>query len=130
MIERGVANAVLGNRLYWYLMVEVKDRMVGKMYGKVAFKFMERLEAVCHILASAVQTTHLACSPRMEPLDVISFADKASSWLRSRLVPKTFVHPKIPARKRLRNYALMLGTPNTDSPTLQHHFLSPSMHAS
>ncbi|KAF8604233.1 phosphatidylinositol 3-kinase [Ceratobasidium sp. AG-I] len=45
LIERGVANAVLGNRLYWYLMVEVKDRMVGKMYAKVAFKFMERLEA-------------------------------------------------------------------------------------
>ncbi|KAG8747309.1 Phosphatidylinositol (PI) 3-kinase [Ceratobasidium sp. 414] len=45
LIERGVANPVLGNRLNWYLMVEVQDKMVGKMYGSVAFNFMRRLEA-------------------------------------------------------------------------------------
>ncbi|QRV75171.1 atypical/PIKK/PI3K kinase [Ceratobasidium sp. AG-Ba] len=45
LIDRGVANPVLGNRLNWYLMVEVQDKMIGKMYGSVAFNFMRRLEA-------------------------------------------------------------------------------------
>ncbi|KAJ7766939.1 atypical/PIKK/PI3K protein kinase [Mycena olivaceomarginata] len=37
LITRGVANPVLGNRLYWYLMVEValEDRVMAKMYGRV-----------------------------------------------------------------------------------------------
>jgi phosphatidylinositol 3-kinase len=44
LIMRGVANAVLGNRLYWYLMVEValEDRVMAKMYGRVVFKFMNK----------------------------------------------------------------------------------------
>lgn len=46
LIERGVRNAVLGNRLHWYLMVEVEDKENGKMYGRVAFKFQERLSGV------------------------------------------------------------------------------------
>ncbi|EIW84194.1 atypical PIKK PI3K protein kinase [Coniophora puteana RWD-64-598 SS2] len=47
LVERGVHNAILGNRLYWYLMVEVDlnkdDRVVAKMYGKVVFKFLQRV---------------------------------------------------------------------------------------
>ncbi len=37
LIGRGVKNALLGNRLYWYLMVEValEDRIMAKMYGLV-----------------------------------------------------------------------------------------------
>ncbi|KAG5636082.1 hypothetical protein H0H81_009158 [Sphagnurus paluster] len=45
LITRGVANQVLGNRLYWYLMVEValEDRVMAKMYGRVVFKFMNKI---------------------------------------------------------------------------------------
>jgi phosphatidylinositol 3-kinase len=45
LIVRGVANEVLGNRLYWYLMVEVglEDRVMAKMYGRVVFKFMNKI---------------------------------------------------------------------------------------
>ncbi|KAG6884336.1 hypothetical protein C0992_006496 [Termitomyces sp. T32_za158] len=45
LIARGVANPVLGNRLYWYLMVEValEDRVMAKMYGRVVFKFMNKI---------------------------------------------------------------------------------------
>ncbi|KAH0833172.1 kinase-like domain-containing protein [Lanmaoa asiatica] len=45
LISRGVKNHVLGNRLYWYLMVEValEDRTVAKMYGRVVFKFLSKI---------------------------------------------------------------------------------------
>ncbi|KAJ6498012.1 atypical/PIKK/PI3K protein kinase [Mycena vitilis] len=45
LITRGVANPVLGNRLYWYLMVEValEDRVMAKMYGRVVFRFMGKI---------------------------------------------------------------------------------------
>lgn len=45
LITRGVKNHVLGNRLYWYLMVEValEDRTVAKMYGRVVFKFLSKI---------------------------------------------------------------------------------------
>ncbi|KAF9243548.1 phosphoinositide 3-kinase family, accessory domain-containing protein [Melanogaster broomeanus] len=45
LITRGVQNHVLGNRLYWYLMVEValEDRVVAKMYGRVVFNFLNKI---------------------------------------------------------------------------------------
>lgn len=45
LIGRGVKNPVLGNRLYWYLMVEValEDRVMAKMYGRVVFRFMNKI---------------------------------------------------------------------------------------
>ncbi|KAL0579966.1 Phosphatidylinositol (PI) 3-kinase [Marasmius crinis-equi] len=46
LIERGVRNRILGNRLYWYLIVEVEleeDKVVSKMYGRVVFKFMQKI---------------------------------------------------------------------------------------
>jgi phosphatidylinositol 3-kinase len=53
-------NPVLGNRLYWYLMVEValEDRVMAKMYGRVVFKFMNKILEVCD-LAACLQTTIL-----------------------------------------------------------------------
>lgn len=56
LIARGVANLVLGNRLYWYLMVEValEDRVMAKMYGRVVFKFMNKIlevRLICWTLA-------------------------------------------------------------------------------
>ncbi|KIY68853.1 atypical PIKK PI3K protein kinase, partial [Cylindrobasidium torrendii FP15055 ss-10] len=45
MIFRGVKNAILGNRLYWYLMVEValEDKVIAKMYGRVVYKFLSKV---------------------------------------------------------------------------------------
>ncbi|KAL1751342.1 kinase-like domain-containing protein [Schizophyllum commune] len=45
LIGRGVQNLILGNRLYWYLMVEValEDRVMAKMYGRVVYKFMKKV---------------------------------------------------------------------------------------
>ena len=51
LITRGVKNKVLGNRLYWYLMVEValEDKAMAKMYGRVVFKFMNKILEVCFV---------------------------------------------------------------------------------
>ncbi|KAF9000637.1 atypical/PIKK/PI3K protein kinase [Cyathus striatus] len=45
LVARGVRNQVLGNRLYWYLMVEValEDKVMAKMYGRVVYKFMNKV---------------------------------------------------------------------------------------
>ncbi|ESK92357.1 atypical pikk pi3k protein kinase [Moniliophthora roreri MCA 2997] len=45
LIARGVQDHILGNRLYWYLIVEValEDKVVSKMYGRVIFKFMTKI---------------------------------------------------------------------------------------
>lgn len=50
LILRGVQNPILGNRLYWYLMVEValEDKVMAKMYGRVVFKFMNKILEVCY----------------------------------------------------------------------------------
>lgn len=58
LIGRGVKNLILGNRLYWYLMVEValEDKIMAKMYGRVVYKFMKDVE-VC--LLPCPSETHL-----------------------------------------------------------------------
>ncbi|KAH8100166.1 atypical/PIKK/PI3K protein kinase [Cristinia sonorae] len=45
LIGRAVRNLILGNRFYWYLMVEValEDRVMAKMYGRVVYKFMGKI---------------------------------------------------------------------------------------
>ncbi|KAG2131308.1 putative atypical/PIKK/PI3K protein kinase [Suillus bovinus] len=45
LIVHGVQNHILGNQLYWYLIVEVEleDRVVAKMYGRVVFKFLSKI---------------------------------------------------------------------------------------
>ena len=57
---------VLGNRLYWYLMVEValEDRVMAKMYGRVVFKFMNKILEVC--------CTCPACKPHNSDLFFLS----------------------------------------------------------
>ena len=46
LIERAVKDPVLGNRFHWYLMVEVEDKVTGKMFGRVAYKFQEQISKV------------------------------------------------------------------------------------
>ena len=43
LIDRGVRNPILGNSLYWYLMVETEDKSYGKTFGKVVYKFLKVL---------------------------------------------------------------------------------------
>ncbi|KAL4074993.1 kinase-like domain-containing protein [Scleroderma yunnanense] len=45
LVARGAQNFVLGNRLYWYLMVEValEDKVVAKIYGRVGYKFLNKV---------------------------------------------------------------------------------------
>lgn len=43
LIERAVHDRILGTALHWYLMVECEDRVVGKMFARVAFQFMTKL---------------------------------------------------------------------------------------
>jgi hypothetical protein len=73
LITRGVQNVVLGNRLYWYLMVEValEDRLMAKMYGRVVFKFMNKILEVGDIArASKLPKTKLqSFRPRMVQSD-------------------------------------------------------------
>lgn len=51
LIDRSVQNPVLGNRFHWYLMVEValEDKMVAKVYGKVWYRFMEKIKKVASV---------------------------------------------------------------------------------
>lgn len=74
LIARGVQNKILGNRLYWYLMVEValEDRVMAKMYGRVVFKFMSKIMEVCHALISLdnISTYSSISSRKMVPSDV------------------------------------------------------------
>ena len=48
LLTRAVKNRVLGNRLYWYLTVEVslEDPLMAKMYGRILFKFLQHLQKV------------------------------------------------------------------------------------
>ena len=52
LIARAVRNPILGNRFYWYLMVEVsmEDKVMAKMYGRVVFKFMKILEVKSDVI--------------------------------------------------------------------------------
>lgn len=43
LIERGILNPVLGNSLYWYLMVETEDKTYGKTFGKVVYQFLKTM---------------------------------------------------------------------------------------
>ncbi len=52
LIDRGVRNPILGNSLYWYLMVETDDKMYGKTFGKVVYKFLKVLIEVLLLIIS------------------------------------------------------------------------------
>ncbi|KAJ1919486.1 Phosphatidylinositol (PI) 3-kinase [Mycoemilia scoparia] len=43
LIDRSLKNECLGNYFHWYLMIECEDRVMGKMYGKVAFQYMQSM---------------------------------------------------------------------------------------
>jgi phosphatidylinositol 3-kinase len=46
LIERSVANPVLGNHFHWYIAVESEDKTYGGMFIEVAKKFDRRISEV------------------------------------------------------------------------------------
>ncbi|KAH8554115.1 phosphatidylinositol 3-kinase [Umbelopsis sp. PMI_123] len=40
LIDRAIRNPILGNYFHWYLMVECEDKVVGRMYAKVAYHYL------------------------------------------------------------------------------------------
>lgn len=61
LVARGAQNFILGNRLYWYLMVEValEDKVL-KIYGRVGFKFLNKIVEV-RTLACVTLTSLTHC---------------------------------------------------------------------
>ncbi|KAJ3267160.1 Phosphatidylinositol (PI) 3-kinase [Chytriomyces hyalinus] len=43
LIQRAVANRILGNYLYWYLMVECEDKVCGRIYEKMVDSFIHTM---------------------------------------------------------------------------------------
>jgi phosphatidylinositol 3-kinase len=50
-----VKNSLLGNRFHWYLMVELEDKVMGKMYAHVAYKFMTKMMEVWSSFDTGIQ---------------------------------------------------------------------------
>lgn len=47
LIDRATADSALGTAFHWYLMIECDNRgAIGKMYAKVAFRYMSKLAEV------------------------------------------------------------------------------------
>lgn len=68
LIERAARNAVLGTVFHWYLMVECEDKVIGKMYARVAFQFMQKLVEVSTLYVGYPWTlTSPLNSSKMDP---------------------------------------------------------------
>ncbi|ORZ20587.1 kinase-like domain-containing protein [Absidia repens] len=48
LIDRATQNPILGNYFHWYLMVECEDKVVGKMYARVAYHYLTAILEVPH----------------------------------------------------------------------------------
>ena len=111
LIRRSVNNAVLGTAFHWYLMVECEDRVVGKMYAKVAFQFMTKLVEVSRFLVASQAWLNLTC-PRTrrrkrEPRGGRYCVVKASLSLLFRKKPRSYEHPRMPDQRRSKSSALL-----------------------
>ena len=101
LIERSVLNPVLGNRFHWYLMVEVQDKMMNKMYGRVDFRFMTRLVEVNFVTkAIARPVSDFIERSKAAWRDENFCADKASCFKRFQLGRRNYAPPKIHALRR------------------------------
>jgi hypothetical protein len=72
LIERAARNAVLGTVFHWYLMVECEDKVIGKMYARVAFQFMQKLVEVSTLrIEYGILLTDPLYSSKMDPTEEI-----------------------------------------------------------
>ena len=58
LISRAVKNPILSNRFHWYLMVEVADQVMAKMYGRVIYKFQQKIAEVRCVNDRVYRVTH------------------------------------------------------------------------
>ena len=115
LIARGVMDLVLGNRLYWYLMVEValEDRVMAKMYGRVVFKFMNKILEVCDLATCAYHNSDFLVSLRMVLNDVKRCVVKVL-WLTFwQNVLASFGHQKIQDQRRSKSFVPSSWIPKT-----------------
>jgi hypothetical protein len=124
LIERSVTSPLLGNKFYWYLIVECEDRMAGKMYAKIAFRYMtEMMKVRLLVLALMTATTSVDASPllclwsfprqtKAHPA-ATSSADKANSSPPSLTERRSTKPPKTVARRRSPTSAPFSATPRT-----------------
>ena len=132
LIARGVQNPTLGNRLYWYLIVEVEleleDRVVAKMYGRVVFKFLSKILEVIGHLGSSLSLMKRPLSPRMASNAASSREGKASSSRRLPNEPRSYAYLKTHDPRKSKNFAPLSMTPRTGLST-SLPCLCRSMHA-
>lgn len=104
LIERSVANPVLGTSFHWYLMIECDTRSaVGKAYAKVAFRFMQRLAEVSDNIGYRAIARLTIFRPRAVPRSAIFCVGKASSLSFSRSGPRISVTRRMVVRKRSKS---------------------------
>ena len=104
LVTRAVKNCVLEYRLYWYLTVEValEDRLMGKMYGKVIFKFLKQLQEVQVLLRSLAHWClgfDLQSENGKERKELLGRQAELVTSLAKRA--KEFSNPKEPRPKRI-----------------------------
>lgn len=108
LIDRSVADTALGTAFHWYLMIECDNRgAVGKMYAKVAFRYMSKLAEVS-IRAALLADVRL----RKVQLSERFCGDRESSSRSFLPEPRRSVHQRTLARRRLRNFNITSRIPS------------------
>jgi hypothetical protein len=123
LIERSVANPLLGTSFHWYLMIECDTRSpVGKAYAKVAFRFMQKLSEV---RGSEVMSTDCRLRKALPSETYYVVRGNLSSFYPPE--PKKFEDRKMVDRKRLKSSATLLEIVKTTYHPFSPHYLFPSM---
>jgi hypothetical protein len=123
LIDRSVANPLLGTSFHWYLMIECDTRSpVGKAYAKVAFRFMQKLSEVSRSVKMP-RNARLTCRPKGALRSETFFDVKESSLSCFRLGRKRFEARKMVDRKRSKSYEALSATVKTDYHHCRHLYL-------
>jgi hypothetical protein len=108
LIDRSVANPLLGTSFHWYLMIECDTRSpVGKAYAKVAFRFMQKLSEVSSGQRPERKTS-TDIRPRKGSRNEISCGVKGNLSSCSQHEPKKSEARKMQDRKRLKSSDTLL----------------------
>lgn len=79
LIDRSVANRILGTSFHWFLMIECDTRSpIGKAYAKIAYRFMQKLAEVSYSAVPPGRPLAERNRPRLARCNEISYADKGS----------------------------------------------------
>lgn len=108
LVSRGVQNPLLGNRLYWYLMVEValEDKVISKMFGRVVFKFMNKILEVSLYRFRISLPCQEFSRLRMDLIDESYFAGKVNLSKHLPSAHANFEHRRTGLERRKSVYKL------------------------